>query len=153
MSHNPATLLEYRDTSGRRPAPEGEAVMKAGYTAVLSAVAGVAIGVGAMQGLHAQSKPKAYTVTELETLDTKLAADVAARIAKAQESAGGHNFRTGGGKVTAMEGQPPQRVAITEWNNIDSAQSFFKSKAWTDLGPDRDKALKTVRRYAVEERD
>ena len=65
------------------------------------------------KGLHAQSKPKAYTVT----LEPKLAADVAARIAKAQESAGGHNFRTGGGKVTAMDGAtPPQRVAITQWD-------------------------------------
>jgi hypothetical protein len=49
--------------------------------------------------------------------------------------------------------RPPQRVAITEWDNIDKAQAFFKSKEWVDLGPERDKALKTVRRYAVEQRD
>jgi uncharacterized protein (DUF1330 family) len=127
--------------------------MKTRSMVVLSVVSGVLMGAAGMQALNAQSKPKAYTVTELETLDAKLAADVAARIAKAQESAGGHNFRTGGGKVTAMEGPPPQRVAITEWNNIDSAEAFFKSKAWTDLGTDRDKALKTIRRYAVEVRD
>jgi hypothetical protein len=30
------------------------------------------------------------------------------------------------------------------------AMTFLKSKAWTDLGSDRDKALKTTRRYAVE---
>jgi uncharacterized protein (DUF1330 family) len=59
-------------------------------------------------------------VTELETLDPKLAADVAERIQKAQATAGGHNFRTGGGKVTGMEGpSPPQRVAITEWDTVD----------------------------------
>jgi hypothetical protein len=33
---------------------------------------------------------------------------------------------------------------------IEKAEAFFKSKAWTDLGPDREKALKTIRRYAVE---
>jgi uncharacterized protein (DUF1330 family) len=82
--------------------------------------------------LQAQAKPKAYTVTELETLDPKLAADVARRLAKAQEAAGGHNFRTGGGKVTGMEGpSPPQRVAITQWHDLEAAQAFFKSKAWT----------------------
>jgi len=116
-------------------------------------VSGVVSG-AAVHGLHAQAKSsKAYTITELETLDAKLAADVAARITKAQEPAGGRNLKTGGGKVTAMEGPPPpQRVAITEWESLEKAQAFFKSKTWTDLAPDRDKALKTLRRYAVEER-
>ncbi len=121
---------------------------------VLAALVGATVGAAAIQGLHAQAKPKAYTVTELETLDPKLAADVAARIQKAQETAGGRNLRTGGGKVTGMEGPPPpQRVAITEWDNLDKALAFFKSKAWTDLAPDREKALKTIRRYAVEVRN
>ena len=129
--------------------------MKTNYKVAIALVAGAAIGGAAIQGLHAQAKAKkAYTVTELETLDAKAAADVARRIAQAQKGAGGHNFRTGGGKVTGMEGPPPPlRVAITEWDSLEKAQAFFKSKAWTDLGPDRDKALKTIRRYAVEERD
>ena len=50
-----------------------------------------------------------------------------------------------------MDGRPPpKRVAITEWDSLEQAEAFFKSKAWTDLGPDRDKAIKTIRRYAVE---
>ena len=70
---------------------------------VLAALMGVAVGGAAIHGLHAQTKSKAYTITELETLDPKAAADVAERIQKAQQTAGGRNFRTGGGKVTAME--------------------------------------------------
>ena len=120
---------------------------------MLAALVGAAVGGAAIHGLHAQAKPKAYTVTELETLDAKGAADVAARVQKMQEGAGGRNFRTGGGKVTGMEGPPPQRVAITEWESLEKAEAFFKSKVWTDLGPDRDKALKTIRRYAVEQRN
>ena len=117
-------------------------------------LAGTMIGAAGISVLHAQAKPKAYTVTELETLDAKAAADVAVRVQKMQEGAGGRNFRTGGGKVTGMEGSPPpQRVAITEWDNVDKAQAFFKSKEWADLGPERDKALKTIRRYVVEVRD
>ena len=121
---------------------------------VLATLVGAALGAAAIHGLHAQTKPKAYTVTELETLDAKGAADVAARVQKMQEGAGGRNFRTGGGKVTGMEGPPPpQRIAITEWDNLDKAQAFFKSKEWAEIGPERDKALKTIRRYAVEVRD
>jgi uncharacterized protein (DUF1330 family) len=126
--------------------------MKTRYTMTLTLLAGVAIGGTAMHGLHAEAK-KVYTVTELENLDAKLAAEIAPRIAKAQEEFGGHNLRTGGGKITAMEGSaPPQRIAITQWESLDKAQAFFKSKVWTDLGPERDKALKTIRRFAVEER-
>ena len=43
--------------------------MKIRYTVVLSMIAGAALGGAAIQGLHAQAKPKAYTVSELETLD------------------------------------------------------------------------------------
>jgi uncharacterized protein (DUF1330 family) len=125
--------------------------MKTRYAVAVSMLAGIAIGAVAIQGLHAQAKPKAYTVTELETIDAKAAADFAKRVQAEQMNAGGRNFRTGGGKVIGMEGPPPpQRVAITEWDSLEKAEAFFKSKAWTDLAPDRDKALKTIRRYGVE---
>jgi uncharacterized protein (DUF1330 family) len=125
--------------------------MKTHYTVALSMLAGVAIGAVAIQGLHAQATPKAYTVTELQTIDAQAAADLGKRISAAQTNAGGRNFRTGGGKVVGMEGpSPPQRVAITEWDSLEKAEAFFKSKAWTDLAPERDKALKTIRRYGVE---
>jgi len=126
--------------------------MKTRHTVALSMIAGVALGGAAMQGVHAQlAAKKAYTVTELETIDEKAAADLARRIWVVQEEAGGRNFRTGGGKVVGMEGPPPpKRVAITEWDTLEKAEAFFKSKAWNDLAPERDKALKTIRRYAVE---
>ena len=44
----------------------------------------------------------------------------------------------------------PKRVAITEWDSLEQAEAFYKSKAWNDLAPQRDKAVKTIRRYAVE---
>ena len=125
--------------------------MKSNWKLLVAALAGAVVSAAAVQGLSAKGK-KAYTVTELQTLDAKLAAQVAPKIAAAQAKAGGHNFKTGGGKITAMEGNAPDRVAITEWDSLEKAEAFFKSKTWTDLGPERDKALKTVRRYAVEER-
>jgi uncharacterized protein (DUF1330 family) len=126
-------------------------VMRIRYAVGLSLLAGVTIGAAAVQGLHAQAKPKAYTITELQTIDAKAAADFAKRISEVQMKAGGRNFRTGGGKVVGLEGPaPPQRVAITEWDSLEKAEAFWKSKEWMDLGPERDKALKTIRRYAVE---
>jgi uncharacterized protein (DUF1330 family) len=41
-------------------------------------------------------------------------------------------------------------VAITEWDSLEKAQAFYDSKAWKDLTPQREKAVKTIRRYIVE---
>jgi hypothetical protein len=43
--------------------------MKTNYKVAIALVAGAAIGGAAIQGLHAQAKSKAYSVSELETLD------------------------------------------------------------------------------------
>ena len=117
---------------------------------VLGLAVGAVLGAAALQGLHAQGKPKAYTVSELETLDAASNAAFVPLIVAAQQAAGGRNLKTGGGKIVAMEGTAPTRVAITEWESLEQAQAFYKSKAWNDLAPQRDKALKTIRRYIVE---
>ena len=125
--------------------------MNAKFKFALAAVAGAALGAAAMQGLHAQAKPKAYTVSELETLDAAAQAAFVPLIAAAQTAAGGRNLRTAGGKVVALEGAAaPKRVAITEWDSLEQAQAFYNSKAWKDLAPQQSKAVKTIRRYVVE---
>jgi hypothetical protein len=43
--------------------------MKTWYTVALSMIAGAGLAGAAIQGLHAQGKPKAYQVTELEIID------------------------------------------------------------------------------------
>ena len=125
--------------------------MKTYLTVSFAMLTGIAIGGFAVQGLHAQGK-KAYTVAENQVVDAKLAAEFAGRVATAQAAAGGRNLNTGGGKVVAMEGPAPERVAMTEWESLEKAEAFFKSKAWADMAADRDKAIKTIRRYAVEQR-
>jgi len=126
--------------------------MKTRYTVALSMIAGAVIGAVAIQGLHAQvSNRKAYTVSELETLDPAAQAAFTQLAQAALKAAGGRSFNTGGGKVVALEGaEPPKRVVINEWDSLAQAEAYYKSKAWTDLAPQRDKAIKTIRRYAVE---
>jgi uncharacterized protein (DUF1330 family) len=125
--------------------------MNTKFKIALAIVAGTALGAAAMQGLHAQAKPKAYTISELETLDPAAQAAFVPSVQAAQKAAGGRPFRTGGGKIVSMEGAAaPKRVAITEWDSLEQAEAFYKSKAWDDLSPQREKAIKTIRRYAVE---
>lgn len=52
---------------------------------------GAALGSAAIQGLHAQGKPKAYTVSELETLDAAANAACVPKVQAAQQAAGGRS--------------------------------------------------------------
>jgi uncharacterized protein (DUF1330 family) len=72
-------------------------------------------------------------------------------VRNAIEKAHGRTLRTLNGRVVSIEGgAPPKNVAIVEWDSLDDAVAFYKSKAWTDLAPERDKSQKTIRRYVVE---
>jgi uncharacterized protein (DUF1330 family) len=125
--------------------------MKTRYTVALSMIVGAALGSAAIQGLHAQAKLKAYTVSELETIDAQAQQAYLPAARKAIEAAHGRPLRTAAGRVVHIEGAPaPKSAAIVEWDSLDDAVAFYKSKAWTDLAPQRDKTQKTLRRYVVE---
>jgi heme-degrading monooxygenase HmoA len=47
-------------------------------------------------------------------------------------------------------GEAPKRVGIQEWESLEKAQAFRNSDAFKKLTPQRDKAVKTIRSYAVE---
>jgi uncharacterized protein (DUF1330 family) len=114
----------------------------------LALLAGVAFGAF---GLHAQTKPKAYTVTENELLDAGATVEYRALILPAIQAAGGRTLNTAEGKIVALMGAAsPQRVALTEWDSAEQAQAFYTSKTWSDLAPQRDKAQRVVRVYSVE---
>ena len=117
---------------------------------VIAAVAGAALGAVAIQGLHAQAKLKAYSVGELEVIGA-LPPDYLPAIRKEIEANHGRAFRTLNGRVVSIEGAaPPTNVAIVEWDSVDDAVAFYKSKTWNDFAPQREKAQKTLRRYVVE---
>jgi uncharacterized protein (DUF1330 family) len=125
--------------------------MRTRYTAALTLLAGVAIGAAAVQGLHAQAKLKAYSVSELETFDNTAQAAYLPSARQAIEAHHGKPLRTVAGRVVQIEGAaPPKNAAIVEWDSVDDALAFYKSDAWKAMQPQRDKAYKLIRRYVVE---
>jgi hypothetical protein len=66
---------------------------------VVAVVAGAALGAGAMQGLHAQAKLKAYSVSELDTFDVEAQKAYLPVARKAIEEAHGRALRTAAGRV------------------------------------------------------
>jgi uncharacterized protein (DUF1330 family) len=126
--------------------------MRSKFGNAMVMLAGAALGALAVEGLHAQgAKLKAYVVSENEILDASAQAAYLPTARKLIAEAHGRALRTAAGRVVQIEGgAPPKSAALTEWDSIDDAVAFYKSKAWTDLAPQRDKAVKVVRRYAVE---
>jgi uncharacterized protein (DUF1330 family) len=124
--------------------------MKTRYTLALTLLTGVAIGAVVVQGLHAQAKPKAYLVTETEAIDAAAVAAYGPLIRPVIDAAGGRRLNTPGGKTVAFVGEPPKRIAISEWESLEKAQAFINSAAFKNLAPQRDKAAKTIRSYAIE---
>ena len=116
----------------------------------LVAIVGAVIGAAGVQGLHAQAKPKAYVVTETEVLDDAAQKVYTSLVDAAQKAAGARRLDTGGGKIVAFAGTPPKRVTITEWNSLEQLQAYRDSAARKNLAPQRDKAIKIIRSYAVE---
>jgi len=112
----------------------------------------MAIGSGAVQGLHAQAaKLKAWSVGELQPLSgATVSASYLKDAREAIANAHGRALRTANGRVIAVEGDAPAKVAIVEWESADDALAFYKSDAWKKLAPEREKAQKTIRRYVVE---
>ena len=117
----------------------------------LAIVAGAALGATAMQGLHAQAKPKAYSVNEVEILDSAALATFLPKIRAAIDANHGRSLFTLNGRITTVEGSAaPQNVGIVEWDSLDDAKAFYKSQVWADTAAQRAKAEKTIRRYIVE---
>jgi uncharacterized protein (DUF1330 family) len=118
---------------------------------VLAAVAGAALGAAAVQGLHAQGKPKAYLVTESEILDQAALDSYMPGVTSALP-AGGGRFLVGPGvtKASAIVGTAPQRFGIAELDTVDQAQAWMKSPAREALAAQRSKAIKITRQFIVE---
>jgi uncharacterized protein (DUF1330 family) len=111
-------------------------------------LAGVALGAVAIQGLHAQAKPKAYLVSESEVLDAANLASYTAAISAVQKAAGGRSFGTRG-KIVAIVGDPPKRVSISEWDSLEQVQAYLKAAERKDLVEGK-KVVKINRQYVVE---
>ena len=130
--------------------------MKTHFTVALAMLTGVAVGAIAVQGLHAQSKPMVYLITEIDVTNPEAYAKEFAPRAQATVKNAGAKFVVIGGTagvgakpIHAMDGTPPKRMTIQAWESIDAL------KAWYDSS-DYQEALKTgrqhasFRRYAVE---
>jgi uncharacterized protein (DUF1330 family) len=122
------------------------------YMIALGIFAGAVLGAATVQGLHARSGPKAYLVSETETIDAVALAAYVPVVQAALGAAGGRPavISTVGGKVVPVVGEPPMNFVISEWESLAKGQAWLASPEWKALRPQREKSYRTIRQFIVE---
>ena len=109
----------------------------------------MAIGAAAIHALHAQAKPPAFVVGEIDIANVAaFDKEYVPPAAKAVVDGGG-KYIVRGGKSITLYGEPPKRLAIMQFESLEKAEAAFKSKAYTDAKQIGDKYAK-FRIYAIE---
>jgi uncharacterized protein (DUF1330 family) len=106
--------------------------MQPHYAFSATLVAGLVIGAVLTTALRAQSTPPAYVVAEVAVQDADtFARDYAPKIAGTLQSFGGRILTSG--KLTALEGDVPQRFVIIEFDSLEKARGWYDSPVYEPL--------------------
>jgi uncharacterized protein (DUF1330 family) len=124
--------------------------MKTNYKVAIALVAGAAIGGAAIQGLHAQAKPRAFVVAEVDVTNQDAFIKEFTPLAVKALTESGNKVVARGGKTATIEGAPPKRIVINSFDNLDQAVAAYNSAAYKEARKIGNKYA-TFRIYAVEE--
>src|ERR1700722_18618221 len=129
--------------------PRREEVMKSLLPVSLAILAGVGIGAGADQSLHAQSKPPVYFVGETEISNMDAYAKEYLPVVMADIKANGGRY-IAAGKATPLEGEPPKtRIVVIAFDSLEKIQAWRSSAAFKEARKIGDKYAK-YRSFALE---
>jgi uncharacterized protein (DUF1330 family) len=103
--------------------------MKANYKLALGVLAGVAIGGGAIEALHAQAKPPAYVIVAVRSIKDAEAfkTSVVDKTSPAMLAQAGGHYIIRTQNIKSLDGPAPQRFAVLAFDSAEKAQ------AWTEL--------------------
>ncbi len=127
--------------------------MKTPYVIGLSALAGVAIGVTAIHGLHAQAKPPVYAIVDIGEITDPVG--FATNTGRTNEAATSVFKETGGrylvrtDKITGLDGTPPKRVIVAAFDSAEKAGAWYNSADQKKVNDIRMKSTKS-RMFIVE---
>src|SRR5476649_2067196 len=98
----------------------GRKAMKTRFSLVLALAAGVVIGAVAVQGLHAQSTPSAYTVTEVDIANLDAYQKEYIPLVRASIAAVGGHMVAAGQNIVSLDGEAPKtRITINQFDSLD----------------------------------
>ena len=106
--------------------------MKTRTPVVVAFLAGVTLAAGALQVLHAETRPPAYVVSEIDVMDDALYnRGYVPLAAKALVDAGG-KFIVRDGRSVSLFGTPPKRIAVVRFDSLKKAEAALYSTAYKE---------------------
>ena len=123
--------------------------MKSPYALTLALLTGAGIGAVAVQSLHAQVKPPAYAIAEIEvTNQDGYVKEYLPPSSKALLD-NGAKYLARGSRTASIKGEPPKRIVLLTFEDFEKAQAAFISPAFQAAAQVGEKYAK-FRIYAVE---
>ena len=116
----------------------------------LALLVGVGLGAGAVQGLHAQAKPPAYVISEIDVTNPDAYAKEYVPLANKALADSAQKRLASGGKTISLSGELPRsRIVLSMFESLEKAQAAYTSPAYLDARKIGDKYGK-LRIFAVE---
>jgi uncharacterized protein (DUF1330 family) len=122
--------------------------MKTNYKLAFALIAGIAIGGGAIQGLHAHAKPPAHVAIPILKIND--AAAFKTDVIDKANAAMGDLKSTGGvyiirnAKFTSQDGTPPERLVLIKFDSVEKAHAFWNSPAQKEVNAGRMKTTNSL---------
>jgi uncharacterized protein (DUF1330 family) len=119
--------------------------MKTNHKVILGVLVGALIGIAGASAIHARQMKMVpgYVVAEVDVTDPATFQKYAAKAPGTIEQYGGH-YVIRGGKSDSIEGDPPKRFVVIQFDSME------KAKAWED-SPEYD-AIKPIRHSSAKSR-
>jgi uncharacterized protein (DUF1330 family) len=124
--------------------------MRTSYKIGAVAIFSAGLGAVAMQGLHAQAKPPAFLIFDVQIKDQAGYEPFRQTAARELQAQGG-KYLVQGAVPEVLVGDPPNRITISQWASKDDALRWFNSEAMKPVKEAQTKYTNT-RRYVVEGR-
>ena len=125
-------------------------IMKTKHTFALGLLACIGLTMVSITIGHAvqQAPPPAYVVAELDVHDPTTFQKYAAQVLGTLAPFGGH-YLVRGGRVEALEGEPPMRFVVIAFDSLEKAKAWYASPAYQAIAPIRHASAKT-RSFIIE---
>jgi uncharacterized protein (DUF1330 family) len=96
-------------------------------------LAGTGIGAAVVEGLHAQAGAPAYVVIALRKINDADGFKPVVTKAPAVVEAAGGKFVIRTDKITSLDGPPPARFILLQFDSVEKAQAWHNTEAQKEL--------------------